>query len=485
VLATRGDAAPKDSAARLVPPDALLYAHLSTSESRTQDARLLTIAGRFAAVRERVPALAMALTPSAGGLDYGRDVRPWLGDEVAIALLDGGSAGPEPMLLAAVDDRAAAGRALSKLGARRAGSHAGTPLYTLPPRATAAFAGDHLVIGPDAAVKGAIDRAGEDGPPSLAEGRVFRRAAESRDGAASLEVFATALGLRRLLDGASGLAGTAGQLLLSPQLEGVHAQVAAEEGGLHATARVLRAPGGPARAAFEPTLTKRVPADAAGLIALPGVDALAGVAGRVGGRPLLAGLENALPAAAGVELEDVLAPLRDEAVLTVEGGEAAPTFTLAARTRDEASTRESLAQVQGPVSQWLGGGVFQQRELRGTDVFTLQVTPELEPSYAVAKGAVVASTAESGLEQLGPARSPVTGSAMFEDHMPGEGEKVEALVFLDPRQLLTLGERTGLEALSSPAARDDLGRIRKAGAFVKEEDDQPTDTTAELFLEIP
>ncbi|HKG66342.1 MAG TPA: hypothetical protein VKB28_19895, partial [Solirubrobacteraceae bacterium] len=70
MLATRGDAAPTDAAARLVPPDALLYAHLATSEGRTQDARLLALAGRFSAVQERLPALGMALTPRAGGLDY-------------------------------------------------------------------------------------------------------------------------------------------------------------------------------------------------------------------------------------------------------------------------------------------------------------------------------------------------------------------------------------------------------------------------------
>jgi len=58
VLATRGDAAAPDNTARLVPPDALLYAHLSTSDSRTQDARLLALAGRFSALRSRVPALA-------------------------------------------------------------------------------------------------------------------------------------------------------------------------------------------------------------------------------------------------------------------------------------------------------------------------------------------------------------------------------------------------------------------------------------------
>jgi len=485
VLATRGDAAPADATARLVPPGALLYAHLSTSESRTQDARLLALAGRFAAVRERVPAIGMALTPSAGGLDFTRDVRPWLGEEVALALLDGGSAGPEPMLLAAVDDRAGAERTLAALGARPAGRHAGTPLLSLPPRATAAFAGGHLVIGPQVAVTGAIDRAADDGPPSLAETRVYRRAAEDRDGAASLEVFATTVGLRRLLDGASGLAGTAGRLLLSPRLEGVHVQVGAEEGGLRATARVLRAPGGGEPAAFEPTLAGRVPGDAAGFLALPGVDALAGIAERAGGAALLAGLEEALPTAAGIELEDLLAPLGDEAVLTIRAGEVAPIFTLAARTRDEASTRESLARVQGPVSERLGGGPFEQRRLDGADAFTLHATPVLEPSYAVSKGAVVASTAESGLDQLGPARSPATAAPVLEELIPEKGDQVEALVFLDPRKLLALGERTGLRALSSPAARDDLGRIGAAGAVVKEGDNQPTDTTAELFLEIP
>ena len=44
---------------------------------------------------------------------------------------------------------------------------------------------------------------------------------------------------------------------------------------------------------------------------------------------------------------------------------------------------------------------------------------------------------------------------------------MEALGFFDPRQLLALGERTGLQALGSPAVRDDLRRIRAAGAVVE------------------
>jgi hypothetical protein len=274
-------------------------------------------------------------------------------------------------------------------------------------------------------------------------------------------------------------------MLLSPRLEGVHAQVAAEERGIRVTTRVMRAPGGGARAAFEPTLADHVPADAAGFLALPGADALAAVAERAGAAPLIRGLEESLPATAGIELEDLLAPLGEEAVVSLRDGEAAPVVTLAARTRDAQSTRESLARLQGPVSNRLGAGPFQQRELRGAAAFSLRVTPELEPSYAVSKDAVVVSTAGSGLDQLRPARSPATDARVLEELMPEEGEKVEALGFLDPRKLLALGERTGLRALDSPAARDDLGRIRAVGAVVKEGANQPTDTTAELFLENP
>ena len=63
------------------------------------------------------------------------------------------------------------------------------------------------------------------------------------------------------------------------------------------------------------------------------------------------------------------------------------------------------------------------------------------------------------------------------------GGRVEALAFADLRQLLALGERTGLTlGPGFPAVRDDLGQVRAAGAVVKREE---SDSTVELFLEIP
>ena len=79
----------------------------------------------------------------------------------------------------------------------------------------------------------------------------------------------------------------------------------------------------------------------------------------------------------------------------------------------------------------------------------------------------------------------MTDAAVMKEVMPSEGTKVGALGFLDSRQLLALAERTGLQALGSTATRDDLGRIRSAGVVVEQDGDHPTDTTAELFLQIP
>ena len=53
--------------------------------------------------------------------------------------------------------------------------------------------------------------------------------------------------------------------------------------------------------------------------------------------------------------------------------------------------------------------------------------------------------------------------------------RTESLGFFDVRQLLTLGEQTGLTA-------EDLHSVRAASAVIQREGD---DTTAELFFEIP
>ena len=325
-----------------MPPDALLYAHLSTERARPQDARLLAIAGRFSSPGA-APALGMAFTPGAGGLDFERDVQPWLGDDAAFALL-----GAPARACSSPPSRPRGGGRRCDASARRppasTGRRAGRSRRAPPPRSP----GEHLVIGPAAAVRGAIDRAPATRHAALADGRIFRRAAEERGGAASARRFAPPPALRRLLDGRAGLAGLAGRLVDEPAARGRERLVAAEEAACGSPAACCarrRRPRARVRARRWPAACRD---GAAGFLALPGARRAAGVVARAGGGALLEGLREALPQAAGLELDDLLEPLAGEAALSVTAGEAGPVVHVAARTRDEARTREALARLQGP-----------------------------------------------------------------------------------------------------------------------------------------
>ena len=444
-LIIAADDAPPSRAAALAPSDATVFVHARRGDDA---ARLWEIAGDF-------PSLAALERDLLGpDVDPERDIEPWLGDELALAL-------PGPLLLAAVADRA---------GFRR----------RLPETTASAFAGGFLAIGPSAAVNAAAARADGEGE-SLAGTRAYRRAGEIER--APVELYAPADGIRRLLASAPALLRAAGAFADSPQFEGIAAGVAPEERGLRMRARILRAPGGPPAEEFAPALPGRVPASAAAFLDLPGADALSALLERGGLAATVNAVRAALPEIAGVDLDrDLLRPLGSEAALTIGAEGATPEITLTARTDDPALTREALARLQGPLTEQLAPGSAGFRALDG-DAFTLAATSRLEPSYAVTGNVVVASTHRSGLAQRTLAGRGLAQDPAFRAVADQTGARVEALAFADLRQLLALGERTGLTlGPGFPATRDDLRQVRAVGAVVRREE---ADSTAELFLEIP
>jgi hypothetical protein len=443
-----GDDAQPSRAAALAPPDAAVFVR---ARRGAESERLWEIARRF-------PSLAALENDLLGpGVDPERDIRPWLGDEVALAL-------PGPLLLAAVADRAAAERFRRRL-----------------PEATAsAFAGDFLAIGPADEVRAASERASGDGP-SLADTRVYSRAGEIER--APVELYAPADGIRRLLAEAPALLRAAGAFADSPQFEGVAAGVVPEERGVRVRARILRAPGAAPAEEFAPALPGRVPASAAAFLDLPGADNIVALLERGGLAAPVNAVRTALPELAGIDLDrDLLGPLGAEAALTIAARGATPEITLTARSDDPALTREALARLQEPLEDRLAPGSQGFRPL-DSDAFSLTVNPRLEPSYALSGNVVVASTHSSGLAQRTLARRGLAQELVLRSVVDEGGGRIEALAFADLRQLLALGERTGLTVGPGfPATRDDLRRVRAAGAVVRREE---SDSTAELFLEIP
>ena len=113
--------------------------------------------------------------------------------------------------------------------------------------------------------------------------------------------------------------------------------------------------------------------------------------------------------------------------------------------------------------------------IAGADAFTLDIADGFAPTYAVAGDTVVVSTSPAGLERPRAHARPRCGPrAAFARQAPDPG-RIESLGFVDVRQLLALGEQTGLTA-------DVLRPVRAAAAVIEREKD---DTTAEFSFEIP
>jgi hypothetical protein len=461
-----GSAGPPDTAARLVPATALVYVHLSTDPGREQDRRLVRQANALPPVRRLRERFTAALSPRAFHL--ARDVRPWLGNEVAVADRPKAEA-----LVARIANLSAAER-YRGVRVLRAGQTA------------LAFAGSFLAVGTEAAVHAAIDRAHGAGS-GLADAPGYRRLVARRAADRSLDAYASAAGVRHVLAPRAGLLGITGRLLDRPGLSAAGAELSSEADGVRAHARLA---GGAARgAAFEPVLLERVPEAAAAYLGVRGAARLLALLEKLGAGRALQAARTALAGVAGVDLDrDVVAPLSGEVALAVTGNGPgrAPIVTLKAQSTDARRTDSALARLQEAAAARLAlpgtAPAFRPETIAGLPAFTLRVTPELAPTYAVADGRLVVSTAPAGLL---PPSGTLAASNAFTSTIGRVPDKADSLILIDLRQLLALGEQTGLTAISGFAtARDDLRRVRAAGAVVTEDPAHPSDTTAELFLEI-
>jgi Protein of unknown function (DUF3352) len=470
----------RDDLARLAPPDALLWVAADTSAGNADVVRGERLAGRFPAVRGVPARLAAGLGLS--GLDPRRDVRPWLGDAAGLALVPEGSS-TAPLVIADVRDRAAARAALQRLGARAAGRADGAALLTTR-RGLVALTDSRLIAGPPAAVRAAAARAA--GRGAGLDGVAAYARAKEQAGDGQVAFYAPTSGVARLLGSSSPLVRAGAAILSAPGDEAVAGVGETLDGGMRIHAHILRRDGTPAPAAVAPTLLGRVPSDAAAAVLLPGGAALGALADRLGGAALLDAVRGALAAESSLDLDRyVLGPLR-ESLLSVRAFNDVPVITLVARTRDPSATREALARAQGPLAQRLTGGAQSAFRTLAGGAFTLPVTPALQPSYAVGGNTLVATTAQPGLDEARVApRGIVQAEALRAVRGDGDGS-VQALGYLDLRQLIGLGERTGLATGSGfQAVRGDLGPVLSAAGVATQDPDHPTDTDAELYLQIP
>ncbi|HEX8100978.1 MAG TPA: hypothetical protein VF533_00055, partial [Solirubrobacteraceae bacterium] len=380
------------------------------------------------------------------------------------------------LVLAAVRDRDVARVFVGRAGGRKVSVYRGVDVVEVGAGVSAAVSDDVLLAGQAAGVRSAIDlQRGRGralaGEPAFARGRIA--GLDSR----VVEAYATGAGARGVL---APLAGPLASLLSAgPDVEAIRAAVAPSRDGVRVRSRTVRRRGAPARAVFRPKLLHAAPGEAAGVLALASAD------------PLVRRLPAAAPGlaaaarAAGVDVErDLLAPLRGgEVVVWATRGDPVPGVALAARTRDPARTREALGRLQGAVAAQLAPGeadagqvpLFEQREIAGVPAFVLRLAPGAQLVYAVFGDTVVLATGPDAIERVR------RGGARKRIGIPANG--VEAVLFIEPGQLLALGDLLGVTADPAvQAVRDDVSRIRAVSAVAQREE---TDTTAELLFQIP
>ena len=120
--------------------------------------------------------------------------------------------------------------------------------------------------------------------------------------------------------------------------------------------------------------------------------------------------------------------------------------------------------------------MFSTHQVAGTEAYTLRVSAGFAPTYAVAGDTVVVATEPEAVEAFLTRGAPrLVQTRAFRSVIPVVPPTTESLGFFDVRQLLALGEQTGLTA-------EDLRPVHAASAVIQREED---DTTAELFFEIP
>jgi hypothetical protein len=499
---------PATGAAGIVPADALGYVNLSLDGGRPAGKQALALAARFpdfALASAAVQARLGAILSGGRSVDFSSQIEPWLGDEAALALLDTTTSTAGSLIVLDVSDRGRAQRFIHSEGAAAHGSYRGTALFVYPTGSELAFVSHFLVLGQDASVRAAIDVAAG-ATPSLQSSAVYQRAASSEPAGRVLDAYASLAGVRRLLTPQGGVIGAVGDLLYQPALQGVALSLtpaAGRAGGVRVQVHSALDPtlshlSTPATAAFTPTLQNVMPIGSILMLDVTGLERVApqvlnagsaaGVAGGIG--PLLSRLGGAL-SSEGVNVHDITSIFDGETAVAIVPHAQSPTLVIVAKTANETQARTVLAQLEIPLAQLFkpptsGPGKvpeFNDRSVAGITDHQLALANGLELDYAVFRGLVVISTSLEGVTAVAQRAHALAQDPAFEFALGSRPKHVTSLVYLNFRQLLALGEQTGLTSSARyRKLRPDLEKISSIGLTSTRSKGQ---SSAQLSVRIP
>jgi len=484
--------AARDRAVDLVPADALLYVHVHVEPASDQWSRADEIVRQLPALRRLRDRALDNLSRGRRPLDFETQVRPWIGDEAALALLREGDRATS-LILVRVADRRFARRFLAGAGESRSERHRGVALRVYGTLA-AAFVGKFLAVGSPRNVRAAIDTTRR---RSLGRQQLFRQAVEKLDTDDPLAyAYAPQRGIAQVVRGQRGLIGQIRSLVDTPGLQGAAAAVRAESNGIRldlATLHAARAPEGQ----FRPTLPEEVPSSTMAFVGAVGLDGVLDQLQRISGAQgaalpgLVRRLRRQLGRSGEAALVKAVAPLLGrESALFVTPPVNLPVVTLVVADTSVEEGGQVLEALQPVISRLLenpaGGQVpaIIPRRIAGVNATTLSLSPTLTLTYAAFDGKLVVSTSPGGIRQLRRRGDSLSDNASF---APGglraRLNRASSVVFLDLRRLSALVERAGLAA--TPGYRAIESDIARIGAVSGVTQSERSSQTAQIFVEVP
>ena len=394
-----------DRAARLAPADTAIYVNIYLQPSTGQKLNLFELIGRLpgfrdpASLEQKIHDVAQSLLGDLG-LDYAADVRPWLGNQLAVAIAPPAEPGGPPaiLLLASVRDLAVASEAAPRL-ATRDGAEFTPEAYRgaeamIGETVSYALLPDLLVVANSpAGLRAALD-AERDVSPSLADGTDF--AATMRDLPAD-HLASVYLDLRRVVS-------AAGDEPIGGFATGALALVA-EPSGLHLDGTIpfdAAAAGESARRAFSAgdrpaTLSAWMSAETrAEAIAFGLRDRIDDLEQRLSDEGTSGGASDALEQlralaaiGLGINLDRDLLPLLDgEAAVALQSIDASgPGGQLLLQPTDPAAAQAALDRMRAALVE--RGSSVGRETVRGVAITTIEVPRLASLAYAVVDGVVV------------------------------------------------------------------------------------------------